>query len=44
MAEVKHPRHQTESEVVVDRARDFWGRFGKIIMNASASVIVVGGG
>ena len=44
MAEVKHPRHKTESEVVVDRAKDFWGRFGKVIMIASAAVIVVGGG
>jgi hypothetical protein len=44
MAEVKHPRHKTENEVVVDRAKDFWGRFGKVIMIASAAVIVVGGG
>lgn len=44
MAEVKSARPKTESEAVVDRAKDFWSRFGKIITIAFGAVIVVVGG
>ena len=44
MAEVKQPRHRTESEVVVDRARDFWSRFNRPILIACGAVILVAGG
>lgn len=44
MAEVKSARPRTESEAVVDRAKDFWGRFGKIITIALGGVIVLVGG
>jgi predicted negative regulator of RcsB-dependent stress response len=41
MAEVKGARPKTESEAVVERAKDFWSRFGKIITIALGSVIVL---
>ncbi len=44
MAEVKGARPKSENEVVVDRAKDFWGRFGKIITIALGSLIVLVGG
>ncbi|MGE5518438.1 MAG: tetratricopeptide repeat protein [Candidatus Dadabacteria bacterium] len=44
MAEVKHARQKTESEVVVERARDFWTRYGKIVTIISAAIIVIVGG
>lgn len=44
MAEVKQPRHSAESEVVVERARDFWARYNRSILIVSAAVILLGGG
>jgi predicted negative regulator of RcsB-dependent stress response len=45
MAEVKQPRLQAEeSEVVVDRARDFWSRNNRTILMAAAAIIILGGG
>jgi hypothetical protein len=45
MAEVKTARPvRTQNEDVVERAKDFWGRFGKIISIAlGAAVLLVGG-
>ncbi len=41
MAEVKSARPQTtESEAVIERAKDFWGRFGKVISIALGAIIV----
>ena len=44
MAEVKSARPRTESEAVVERAKDFWGRFGKTISIALGAVILLVGG
>jgi hypothetical protein len=44
MAEVKGARPRTDSDVVVDRAKDFWGRFGKTITIALGAVVLVVGG
>lgn len=45
MAEVKSARpHTTESEAVIERAKDFWGRFGKLITIALGAVVLVAGG
>ncbi|MDQ3278921.1 MAG: tetratricopeptide repeat protein [Bacteroidota bacterium] len=45
MAEVRSARpHTTENEAVIERAKDFWGRFGKIIVIALGAVILVAGG
>jgi predicted negative regulator of RcsB-dependent stress response len=44
MAEVKQVRHTTESEHVVDRAKDFWTRYNRPILIACAAVILLGGG
>jgi predicted negative regulator of RcsB-dependent stress response len=44
MAEVKDPRPRTESEAVVDRAKDFWSRFGKTISIVLGAVVLVVGG
>ena len=44
MAEVKQARRTTDSEAVVDRALNFWDKYGRIIMIASAAVIIIGGG
>jgi hypothetical protein len=42
MAEVKSARPQTtESEAVVDRAKDFWSRYGKPLSIALGAIIVV---
>lgn len=43
MAEVKQVRHKTDADVI-DRAKDFWSRFGRIILIASGAVILLGGG
>jgi hypothetical protein len=32
MAEVKQPRHSADSDVVVERARDFWARYNRPIL------------
>jgi hypothetical protein len=44
MAEVKQVRRTTENEAVVDRAKNFWDRYGRIIMIVSAAIILIGGG
>jgi predicted negative regulator of RcsB-dependent stress response len=44
MAEVKHERPTTESELVLERAKDFWGKYGRAVMIACAAVIIIGGG
>ena len=45
MAEVKSARpHTTESEAVVDRAKDVWSRFGKTISIVLGAIILVVGG
>ena len=44
MAEVKQARRTTESEAVVERAKNFWDQYGRIIMIASAAIIILGGG
>ena len=41
MAEVKGARPRTDSDVVVDRAKDFWGRFGKTITIALGALIAL---
>jgi predicted negative regulator of RcsB-dependent stress response len=35
-------RTQTENRQVVDRARDFWSRYGRIVMIISGAIIVLG--
>lgn len=44
MAEVKHQRPKAESEVVVERAKDFWSRYNRIILIVAAAIILLGGG
>lgn len=44
MAEVKQVRHKTESDHVVDKAKDFWTRNGRTLLIACGAVIVLGGG
>ena len=44
MAEVKDARPRTESEAVVERAKDFWGRFGKPLSIALGAVVLLVGG
>jgi predicted negative regulator of RcsB-dependent stress response len=45
MAEVKHPvRHTSESEQVIERAKDFWAKYGKITTVIAAAIIILGGG
>ena len=44
MAETKQVAQQDNDQQVVDRAKDFWGRYSKIILIASAAVIVLCGG
>lgn len=44
MAEVKSARPKTENEAVVDRARDFWSKYGKIVSIALGAIIVLAGG
>lgn len=44
MAEVKHPRQHEQSEVVVDRAKDFWSRYNRPVLMAATAIIILGGG
>lgn len=44
MAEVKSARPATEQEDVIERAKDFWERFGKTISIVLGAIIVVVGG
>src|SRR5215203_4550327 len=44
MAEVKHLRHKTENEVVLDRAKDFWTRYNRPLMAVSAAIILLAAG
>ncbi len=44
MAEVKHARHATESEVIVERAKDFWEKYGRVLTIVSAAIILLAGG
>src|SRR5947209_2323096 len=44
MAEVKGARPRTESEAVVERAKDFWTKNGKTLIIALGAVIVLVGG
>lgn len=43
MAEVKQVHHKRDADVV-ERAKDFWARKGKIIMIVSTVIILLGGG
>lgn len=43
MAEVKHQvRHRTENEEVIDRAKDFWTKYGKTITIVCGAIIILG--
>jgi predicted negative regulator of RcsB-dependent stress response len=44
MAETKQVVERNHDQVVVDRAKDFWGRYGKMVLIASAAVILLCGG
>ena len=44
MAETKQVVERNHDQVVVDRAKDFWGRYGKVVMIASTAVILLCGG
>jgi predicted negative regulator of RcsB-dependent stress response len=44
MAETKQVVERNHDQAVVDRAKDFWGRYGKIVMIASTAVILLCGG
>ncbi|HEX6333822.1 MAG TPA: hypothetical protein VFZ78_06330, partial [Flavisolibacter sp.] len=44
MAEVKQARHKADSDVVVDRAKDFWTQYNRPILIACAAIILLGGG
>jgi predicted negative regulator of RcsB-dependent stress response len=45
MAEVKHQvRHTSENEQVIERAKDFWAKYGKITTIVAAAIIILGGG
>lgn len=44
MAETKQVIERNENQVVVDRAKNFWGRYGRIILIASTAVILLCGG
>ncbi|MER3464378.1 MAG: hypothetical protein C4329_08215 [Chitinophagaceae bacterium] len=41
MAETKHAVPHTESQVIVDRAKDFWGRYNRPVMTAAIAIIVL---
>lgn len=43
MAETKQVIERNENQVVVDRAKNFWGRYGRIILIASTAVILLCG-
>src|SRR6478752_6919884 len=44
MSEVKHARHQTENEVVIERAKDFWSKYNRLIVSICGAIIILGGG
>lgn len=44
MAETKQVVERNHDQEVVDRAKDFWGRYGKVVLIASAAVILLCGG
>lgn len=45
MAEVKHQvRHRSDNEDVIERAKDFWAKYGKITTIIAAAIIILGGG
>lgn len=44
MSEVKHVRHQTENEVVIERAKDFWSKYNRLIVSICGAIIILGGG
>jgi predicted negative regulator of RcsB-dependent stress response len=44
MAEVKVVERRTEQPEVVDRARDFWGQYGRIILTALTVLLIAVGG
>jgi predicted negative regulator of RcsB-dependent stress response len=45
MAEVKHPvRHTSQNELVIERAKDFWTKYGKTTTIVAAAIIILGGG
>jgi len=44
MAEVKHQvRHKSENEQVIERAKDFWTKYGKITSIVAAAIIILAG-
>jgi tetratricopeptide (TPR) repeat protein len=44
MAEKKYGADQDNSEVLIEKAKDFWGRYGKVLTIVSVLIILVGGG
>jgi hypothetical protein len=45
MAEVKHHvHHKSENDQVIERAKDFWAKYGKITTIVAAAIIILGGG
>ena len=44
MAETKQVIERDENQIVVDRAKDFWGRYSRPILIASVAVILLCGG
>jgi predicted negative regulator of RcsB-dependent stress response len=45
MAEVKHQvHHKSENEQLVERAKDFWSKYGKTTSIIAAAIIILGGG
>src|SRR5215203_4553825 len=44
MAEAKQVRQKTDTDPVVERAKDFWTSYGRIILIACTAIIVLGGG
>lgn len=44
MAETKQVTERDQDKVTVDRAKDFWGRYSKVILIASAAIILACGG
>lgn len=44
MAEVRTARPRTDNELIVDRAKDFWGRSGKLVAAALGAVVLLVGG
>src|SRR5687767_3463604 len=44
MAETKHVAEHNQDQVTVGRAKDFWGRYSKVILIASAAIIILCGG